>query len=126
VFTDRNKVSIRQIGGAVALIIDKDGGLKYGPNVAFGNTHRPVHLELGSGVADHDNLKVEHGDTVMVILPLSVGGIKWKPFEIAATAHDFDTMDEHLKTYLQEGQTAVIAARIERELPDESFLSMIL
>jgi hypothetical protein len=114
VFTDRNKISIRQMGGAVALIIDKDGGLKHGPKMAFGNTHRPIHLELGLGVANHDNLEVEHGDTAMVILPLSFGGIKWKPFEIAATAHDFDIMEEHLELYLPEGQTAVIAARIER------------
>ncbi|PJF19298.1 hypothetical protein PSACC_00885, partial [Paramicrosporidium saccamoebae] len=43
-----NKVSITQIGGAVALIVNNEG-LKYGTTVAFKNVYRKLQLEPGQG-----------------------------------------------------------------------------
>ncbi|PJF19023.1 hypothetical protein PSACC_01162 [Paramicrosporidium saccamoebae] len=116
-FTDRNKVSIKQTGGAVALIINEDG-LKYGSTVAFGNTLRKLKLEDEKSTFDHGDLEVERGDIVMVLLPSSAGEYKLTPLDIGTNAKyyhdDFDAFDDFFSEFLPEGTVVAVAARIER------------
>jgi hypothetical protein len=118
VLTDRNKVTINQKGGAVALIVNS-AGLDYGTKVAFGNTYRKLKLDSNYTAPDCV-LEVKHGDIVMVILPPENGECRLNPYEIGAIAKDyhddFGAIDEFIAIYLPEGTVAVTVARIEKTI----------
>jgi hypothetical protein len=111
-FTKPNRVSIRQSGGGVVLIFNEKV-LKYEEQIAF-NPWRCLKLEPGQWIADHDDLRVEPGDTVMVIVPHSTNNHFYAPTEIAAAVVHCEDLTALLAKYLPEDVATTIVAHIEK------------
>ncbi|PJF17726.1 hypothetical protein PSACC_02460, partial [Paramicrosporidium saccamoebae] len=95
-------------------------GIKYANTVAFKNVSRKFKLESGKGEANHDDLEVEEGDLVMVLLPSQKGESKYNPLEIGSEAqYDLDDVDGLLTRFFPDGAVAAIAVRCKSAVSNQ-------